>query len=177
MKIQIKITIALVSLIVISAGMFVLLSPNNTQVTEATSKQTQQVSQKSAEVTENLLQDNKVVDNYHEVFVEKKEDESLLKKVIKEKELDELALDSDKLIQERVLESIYPPFVWLDALHYKIKENGRYISKAVYTILGVGLNGKKEILGLYISENKGANFWLQVLTDLNNREYKHRLMV
>ena len=100
MKIQIKITIALVSLIVISAGMFVLLSPNNTQVTEATSKQTQQVSQKSAEVTENLLQDNKVVDNYHEVFVEKKEDESLLKKVIKEKELDELALDSDKLIQE-----------------------------------------------------------------------------
>ena len=100
MKIQIKITIALVSLIVISTGMFVLLSPNNTQVTEATSKQTQQVSQKSAEVTENLLQDNKVVDNYHEVFVEKKEDESLLKKVIKEKELDELALDSDKLIQE-----------------------------------------------------------------------------
>ncbi len=70
--------------------------------------------------------------------------------------------------QQRPLESIYP-FVWLDAIHYKIKENGRYISKAVYTILGVGLNGKKEILGLYISENEGANFWLQVLTDLNNR--------
>ena len=51
----------------------------------------------------------------------------------------------------------------------KIKENGRYISKAVYTILGVGLNGNKEILGLYLSENEGANFWLQVLTDLNNR--------
>ncbi|MCT7604758.1 IS256 family transposase [Aliarcobacter butzleri] len=70
--------------------------------------------------------------------------------------------------QQRPLESIYP-FVWLDAIHYKIKENGRYISKAVYTILGVGLNGKKEILGLYLSENEGANFWLQVLTDLNNR--------
>jgi len=70
--------------------------------------------------------------------------------------------------QQRPLESIYP-FVWLDATHYKIKENGRYISKAVYTILGVGLNGKKEILGLYISESEGANFWLQVLTDLNNR--------
>ncbi len=70
--------------------------------------------------------------------------------------------------QQRPLESIYP-FVWLDAIHYKIKENGRYISKAVYTILGVGLNGKKEILGLFISENEGANFWLQVLTDLNNR--------
>ena len=70
--------------------------------------------------------------------------------------------------QQRPLESIFP-FVWLDSIHYKIKENGRYISKAVYTILGVGLNGKKEILGLYLSENEGANFWLQVLTDLNNR--------
>ncbi|MGJ0319907.1 IS256 family transposase [Aliarcobacter cryaerophilus] len=70
--------------------------------------------------------------------------------------------------QQRPLESVYP-FVWLDAIHYKIKENGKYISKAVYTILGVGLNGKKEILGLYLSENEGANFWLQVLTDLNNR--------
>ena len=70
--------------------------------------------------------------------------------------------------QQRPLESIYP-FVWLDAIHYKIKENGKYISKAVYTILGVGLSGKKEILGLYLSENEGAKFWLQVLTDLNNR--------
>ncbi len=81
---------------------------------------------------------------------------------------------TDKIIpllkewQQRPLESIYP-FVWLDAIHYKIKENGKYISKAVYTILGVGLSGKKEILGLYLSENEGANFWLQVLTDLNNR--------
>lgn len=70
--------------------------------------------------------------------------------------------------QQRPLESVYP-FVWLDAIHFKVKENGRYISKAVYTILGVGINGKKEILGLYLSENEGANFWLQVLTDLNNR--------
>jgi transposase-like protein len=70
--------------------------------------------------------------------------------------------------QQRPLESIYP-FVWLDAIHYKIKENGKYISKAIYTILGVNLSGKKEILGLYLSENEGANFWLQVLSDLNNR--------
>jgi len=70
--------------------------------------------------------------------------------------------------QQRPLESVYP-FVWLDAIHYKIKENGRYVSKAIYTILGVNLNGKKEILGLYLSENEGANFWLQVLTDLSNR--------
>jgi transposase-like protein len=70
--------------------------------------------------------------------------------------------------QQRPLESIYP-FVWLDAIHYKIKENGRYLSKAIYTILGVNLSGKKEILGLYLSENEGANFWLQVLTDLTKR--------
>lgn len=81
---------------------------------------------------------------------------------------------TDKIIpllkewQQRPLERIYP-FVWLDAIYYKIKENGKYISKAVYTILGVGLSGKKEILGLYLSENEGGNFWLQVLTDLNNR--------
>ncbi|MCT7573564.1 IS256 family transposase [Aliarcobacter butzleri] len=81
---------------------------------------------------------------------------------------------TDKIIpmlnewKTRPLETVYP-FVFLDAIHYKIKENGKYISKAVYTILGVGLNGKKEILGLYLSENEGANFWLQVLTDLNNR--------
>jgi len=70
--------------------------------------------------------------------------------------------------QQRPLETVYP-FVWLDAIHYKIKENGKYVSKAVYTILGVRLDGKKEIMGLYLSESEGANFWLQVLTDLNNR--------
>ena len=81
---------------------------------------------------------------------------------------------TDKIIskvkewQQRPLEAVYP-FIWLDAIHYKIKENGKYINKAVYTILGVRLDGRKEILGLYLSESEGANFWLQVLTDLNNR--------
>jgi transposase-like protein len=70
--------------------------------------------------------------------------------------------------QQRPLEKVYP-FVWLDAIHYKIKENGKYLSKAIYTILGINLRGKKEILGLYLSENEGANFWLQILTDLQNR--------
>ena len=88
---------------------------------------------------------------------------------------------TDKIIEQvkqwqaRPLESIYP-FVWLDAIHYKIKEGGKYISKAVYTILGVGIDGKKEILGLYLSENEGANFWLSVLTDLNNRGLKDILI-
>jgi transposase-like protein len=81
---------------------------------------------------------------------------------------------TDKIIntvkewQGRPLENIYP-IVWLDAIHYKIRENGKVISKAVYTILGVNIEGRKEVLGLYISENEGANFWLQVLTDLSNR--------
>ena len=81
---------------------------------------------------------------------------------------------TDKLIpelkqwQQRPLESHYP-FIWLDAIHYKVKENGRYDSKAVYSVLGLNLEGKKEILGLYLSESEGANFWLSVLTDLSNR--------
>jgi transposase-like protein len=85
-----------------------------------------------------------------------------------------LSAVTDKIIhtvkewQARPLESIYP-IVWLDAIHYKIRENGKVLGKAVYTILGVNLEGRKEVLGLYISENEGANFWLQVLTDLSNR--------
>lgn len=81
---------------------------------------------------------------------------------------------TDKIIpmlktwQQRPLESIYP-FVWLDAIHYKMKENGHYESRAVYTVLGLNMEGKKEILGLYISETEGANFWLSVITNLNNR--------
>jgi transposase-like protein len=73
------------------------------------------------------------------------------------------------------LESLYP-IVWLDAIHYKIRENGKVVSKAVYTILGVNLEGKKEVLGLYLSEHEGANFWLQVLTDLSNRGVKDILI-
>lgn len=70
--------------------------------------------------------------------------------------------------QQRPLEKVYP-FVWLDAIHYKIREDGRYQSKAVYTVLALNLEGKKEVLGLYLSESEGANFWLSVLSDLQNR--------
>lgn len=73
-----------------------------------------------------------------------------------------------KLWQQRPLEKVYP-FVWLDAIHYKIREDGRYQSKAVYTVLALNLEGKKEVLGLYLSESEGANFWLSVLSDLQNR--------
>ena len=70
--------------------------------------------------------------------------------------------------QQRPLERIYP-VMWLDAVHYKIKQDGRYLGKAVYTLLGLTLEGKKELLGLYLSENEGANYWLTVLTDIQNR--------
>ena len=88
---------------------------------------------------------------------------------------------TDKIIskvkewQARPLERVYP-FIFLDAIHYKIKDNGKYVNKAVYTILGINIQGKKEILGLYLSESEGANFWLQVLSDLNNRGVKDILI-
>ncbi len=92
-----------------------------------------------------------------------------------------LSAITDKIIhtvkewQARPLASIYP-IVWLDAIHYKIRENGKVVGKAVYTILGVNIEGRKEVLGLYISEHEGANFWLQVLTDLSNRGVKDILI-
>lgn len=70
--------------------------------------------------------------------------------------------------RERPLESVYP-IVWLDAIHYKVKVDGRYISQAVYTLLGLNIEGKKEILGLHLSDNEGASYWLSVLTELQNR--------
>jgi len=88
---------------------------------------------------------------------------------------------TDKLLpelqawRERSLEEIYP-IVWLDAIHYKIKENGRYTSKAIYTLLGLTIEGKKELLGLYLSDQEGAHHWLAVLTDLYNRGVKDILI-
>ena len=77
-------------------------------------------------------------------------------------------IDEVKAWQARPLESLYP-FVWLDAIHYKIRDKGRYETKAVYTVLALNMEGKKEVLGLYLSASEGANFWLSVLTDLQNR--------
>lgn len=77
-------------------------------------------------------------------------------------------IDAVKQWQQRPLDSHYP-FIWLDAIHYKIRDNGRYLTKAIYTILALDIEGKKDVLGLYIADSEGANFWLSVLTDLNNR--------
>lgn len=68
----------------------------------------------------------------------------------------------------RKLDSMYC-IVWLDAMHFKVREEGKTVHKALYNILGIDREGRKQILGMYISESEGANFWLQVLTDLQNR--------
>ena len=77
-------------------------------------------------------------------------------------------IETVKAWQARPLDSLYP-FVWLDAIHYKVKDQGRYQNKAVYTVLGLNMEGKKEVLGLYLADSEGANFWLGVLTDLQHR--------
>lgn len=77
--------------------------------------------------------------------------------------------------QARPLEEIYP-FVWMDAMHYKVREEGKVVAKAVYTILALNARGIKDVIGIYISESEGANFWLQVLTDLSNRGVKDILI-
>lgn len=70
--------------------------------------------------------------------------------------------------QSRPLEPVYC-ILWLDAMHFKVREDGKVKHKALYNILGINKEGYKEVLGMYISESEGANFWLQVLADLNNR--------
>lgn len=84
-------------------------------------------------------------------------------------------IDTVKAWQQRPLDSHYP-FVWLDAIHYKVRVDGHYQSRAVYTVLGLNLEGRKEVLGLYLAESEGANFWLGVLTDLQNRGVKDILI-
>jgi len=70
--------------------------------------------------------------------------------------------------QSRPLDDVYC-IVWMDAIHYKVRDEGKVKSRAVYNILGINKDGKKDLLGMYVSENEGANFWLSVLTDLKHR--------
>ena len=70
--------------------------------------------------------------------------------------------------QNRPLESVYP-FIFMDAIHYKVKEDHQYITKAAYVVLGIRMDGHKDILGVWIGENESAKFWLSVMNDLKNR--------
>lgn len=77
--------------------------------------------------------------------------------------------------RNRRLEQVYP-IVWLDAMYFKVRDNGKVLTKCLYNIMGVSVSGHKDILGIYISETEGANFWLQVLTDLEQRGVKDILI-
>ena len=77
-------------------------------------------------------------------------------------------IDEVKLWQGRALESVYP-IVFFDCLVVKVRQEKRIINKSVYVALGIDLSGHKDVLGLWISDNEGAKFWLNNLTELKNR--------
>jgi putative transposase len=77
--------------------------------------------------------------------------------------------------QNRMIDELYV-IVYFDALMVKIRDNGHLINKAVYLALGVNLEGKKELLGLWIEQSEGAKFWLKVMTELKNRGLKDILI-
>ncbi len=78
--------------------------------------------------------------------------------------------------QKRGLEEVYT-IVWLDAMYYKVKdEDGRIVTRCLYNVLGVRMDGCKEVLGCYVSESEGAKFWLSVLSDLADRGVKDILI-
>ena len=77
--------------------------------------------------------------------------------------------------QTRVLEEVYP-IVFLDAIHYKVRTDGKVVSRAAYVCLGIDKYGYKDVLGIWIGENEGAKFWLGVVNDLKNRGIKDILI-
>src|SRR5712664_839145 len=83
----------------------------------------------------------------------------------------EAVMDEVRQWQNRPLEVLYP-IMYVDCLVIKVRENQRILNKAVYLVLGVTLEGQKELLGMWISENEGAKFWLSVCTELRNRGMK-----
>lgn len=84
-------------------------------------------------------------------------------------------MDEVRSWQHRPLESIYA-IVYFDALVVKVRQDKRIINKAVYVALGIDLTGRKDILGLWISENEGSKFWLNNFTEMKNRGLKDILI-
>lgn len=77
--------------------------------------------------------------------------------------------------RSRALDDVYP-FVWLDALFYKVKQDGQIKSMAAYLVLGMNIEGEKDLLGIYLAETESSKFWLSVLTDLQLRGVKDILI-
>ena len=70
--------------------------------------------------------------------------------------------------QERPLQEIYA-VVYMDAIHYHVRSEGRIVKRAVYIVLGIDMDGKKDVIGMYVGENEGAKFWLSIINGLKNR--------
>ena len=77
--------------------------------------------------------------------------------------------------QNRMLDSVYP-IVYMDAVHFKVRDDHRIMCKAAYICMGIDMNGYKDILGIWIGEAEGAKFWLSVCNDLSNRGVKDILI-
>lgn len=77
--------------------------------------------------------------------------------------------------RSRPLDDVYA-FVWMDALFYKVRQDGQVKSMAAYLVLGMNTEGEKDLLGIYLAETESASFWLQVLTDLETRGVKDILI-
>ena len=80
-------------------------------------------------------------------------------------------IDEVRAWQSRPLDPVYP-ILYLDSLQVKVKDQGRVSNKAIYLAIGVNLQGTKEVLGMWASENEGAKFWLEIITELKNRGVK-----
>jgi putative transposase len=91
-------------------------------------------------------------------------------------EVTDAVVEEVKAWQSRPLEPLYA-IVYLDALYVKMRHEGRVENRAVYVAIGVDLDGRKDVLGLWTSANEGAKFWLAVLTELRNRGVKDLLIV
>lgn len=84
-------------------------------------------------------------------------------------EVTDRVIPAIKLWQAHELEDVYT-IVWLDAMYYKVKDqSGHVVTRCLYNVLGINLEGHKHLLGMYVSESEGAKFWLGVLTDLQQR--------
>lgn len=77
--------------------------------------------------------------------------------------------------QNRPLEEIYP-IIFLDAIHYNVRQDGSITKKAVYLIIGINMEGKKDVLGIWVGENESSKFWLTVINELKNRGVKDILI-
>lgn len=78
--------------------------------------------------------------------------------------------------QKRPLDEVYP-IVFIDAIHFSVKNNGVVVKKAVYVVLAVNTEGLKDVIGIYVGENETSKFWLSVLNDLKNRGVKDILIL